>query len=152
MVVMRKATLIPTLCLAACGGSAERPRTDGETQISEDRLTAAFAEHDLPVTPAYDTGSTDEVCSLFLGHDPGTREELSFYVWLLKTEDAARSYENADLSPIPDPAAITRVHNLVIYVPKHFSDEGDSRLQAVELELEQRAAPLDAESVCGPRN
>jgi hypothetical protein len=44
------------------------------------------------VIPAYDTGNTDEVCTLLLGHDPGTREELIFYVWLLKTGDAAQSY------------------------------------------------------------
>jgi hypothetical protein len=149
---MLKATVIVTMCLAACGGSDQRPQTDGERRVSEERLTAAFAEHDLPVTPAYDTGSTDEVCTLFLGHDPETREELIFYVWLFKTEEAAQSHQNPDLSPILNLAAITRIHNLVIYVPKHFSDGGERRLEAVERELEQRAAPLDAESVCGPRN
>jgi hypothetical protein len=152
IVVMLKATLMLTLCLAACGGSDQRSQSDGERRVSEARLTAAFAEHDLPVTPAYDTGSTDEVCSLFLGHDPGTRKELIFYVWLLKTEEAARSYEKPDLSPIVNPAAITRIHNLVLYVPEHFSDEWESRIEAVERELEQQALSLDAESVCGPGN
>jgi hypothetical protein len=92
IVGMLKATLVLTLCHAACGGSDQRPQANDERRLSEDALTAAFAARDLPVIPAYDTGNTDEVCTLLLGHDPGTREELIFYVWLLKTGDAAQSY------------------------------------------------------------
>jgi hypothetical protein len=149
---MLKATIVLTLCLAACGGSDQRPQANDERRLSEDALTAAFAAHDLPVTPAYDTGNTDKVCTLFLGHDPGTREELIFYVWLLKTDEAAESYERPGLSPIESPAEIRRIRNVVVYVPKHFSDKGQSTLEAVERELEERAAELDTESVCGPRN
>jgi hypothetical protein len=144
---MHKATVLLTLCLAACGGSAG---SDGvpDGLLNEEALRSTSAAHDLPVSPGHETGNTDEVCTLFLGHDPESAEERIFYVWLFKTREAAKSYATPDLSPIPDPGSIEQVRNVVIYVPKKFSAEGLTRLKAVTSALEQRATRSGVASAC----
>jgi hypothetical protein len=40
-----------------------------------------------------------------------------------------------DLSPIVNPAVMRRIRNVVVYVPRHYSDEGKSTLPNWIVEL-----------------
>ena len=92
-------------------------------------MVAAFDAAGLPLTPAYETGDIDEVCTLYLTHDPQPADRL-VYVWLFKTNTAAREYARPDaVGADPPIEEVRRVRNVVVYLPRMLSRKGKNAVE-----------------------